>query len=331
MDENQGYTSVTVPVRLVASHGLSRPGFESRLRGALASSTANPAPGGDPFVMQFEAKDLTILGVDVAKFTVGSPAHVGDPQELAVEFVAGQTEEAIESFLRCFADALTASFAADQRNPWYGNLVVEVVWAGMRVARPSTPGAVALNVHASMTMTSEEARPLTTQVLKSLADSDLTEIFVEGMRANRPKAKYASWFIMVEEFERLATDSEFSSRFTPLFPTKAERRQVATASGLAGNALKRLQQFLGNPNHTLENRAEKLASLLQAVGITEIPTIKDGSIALDVAICDRLIDGRNALAHKGKSVDQDLLYTVLFPLSLRLMNYLDRRQDRAGQ
>jgi len=331
MSESQGYTSVTVPVRLVASHGVSRPGFQSVLKGAIASTVPNAAPGTDPFMMHFSAAHVVILGVEVDTFEVGPP--VGGSQELAVIFAVEQSEKAIAGFLRHLADALTASFAADQKDPWYGNLVVEIGWAGMRLKRPFAQvasGVVPLDVHASVMMTSEEARPLTPGLLEALSESDLTEIFVEGMRANRPKAKYAAWFIMVEEFERLATEPEFSDRFMPLFPTKAGRKAVAKASGLTGKALERLQQFLGNPNHTVENRAEKLSSLLLAVGIAEVPSLV-GKRAVNTTLCEQLIEGRNALAHKGKKVDEDLLYLVLFPLSLHLMNYLNGRSAAAGR
>jgi len=322
MHNDLGYVSVTVPVRLVGSHGISRPGFQAVRKGALSTVVANPAHGNAPFVHCFSATDIIVLGVEIASFEVGEPA--GGWQELKVAFVTEQTDGAIEGFLQRLADALTASFASGQLDPWYGNLVVEVGWGGMRLVRPPVPGVATLDLHDSLSMTSEEARPLSTQVLESLPDSDLTEIFVEGMRANRPKAKYISWFIMLEELERLATAAEFSHLCTPLFPTKAGRKEIAKASGLTGKQLERLQAFLGNPNHTAENRAEKLCALLNAIGITQVPALTT-TTPIDVDLCQRLIDGRNALAHKGTKVDENLLYLVLFPLSCRVMEYLNTR------
>lgn len=323
MSDRQGYVSVTVPVRLVGSHGVSKPGFESAVqKGTLSTAVTAPAPGEAPFDRRFSATDLVVLGFEITSFEVSEP--VEGWQELKVVFATAQTAEAIEQFLQRFANALTASFASGQRDPWYGNLVVEVGWGGMRLTRAAIPGVTTLGLHDSLSIAMEVNSPLSARALESLQDSSLTEIFVEGMRANRPRAKYISWFIMIEELERLATDPEFSHLFAPLFPKKEDRNAVAKASGLTGKPLERLRGFLGDPKHTVENRPEKLCALLQAIGIREVPALSTTTI-IDVDLCQRLVDGRNALAHKGTKADEDLLYLVLFPLSCRVMEYLNTR------
>lgn len=170
-------------------------------------------------------------------------------------------------------------------------------------------------------MTSKDHQALTAQKLEALTTSYLTEIFVDGMRANQPKAKYSNWFILIEELERLAT-SKFSCLFTPLFP-KAERKMIAKASGLGGDQLDRLRNFLGSPNHTMENRAEKLYAILKEIRLTEFMVIGDKKINVDLSLCEKLIESRNSLAHKGTKVDEDLLYNSLFPLSFQVLGYLN--------
>lgn len=322
------YVAVTVPIRLVASHGLSRPGFQSMRRGRFSSFLAEPPPPGtDPFVHRFSASDVTVLGVDLSVFEVGEPA--GEWQTLRVSFRQAQPAEAIEAFLRGFADALTASIALEQLDPWYGNLVVDIGWAGMRPERAPDPAlSMSLDPHASTSLTMEHAQALTAELLERLVTSDLTEIFADGMRANQPKAKYANWFIPLEELERLAM-SDFSGLFTPLFP-RPVRKAVAKASGLIGPPLERLQSYLGKPEHTVQNRAEKLHAILVEIGLTEFSVAEKTKVTVDLKMCERLIGTRNSLAHKGTRVEEDLLYNVLYPLSFRVMAYLNARQIAAS-
>jgi hypothetical protein len=328
MSDQQVYVSVSVPVRLVGSHGISKPGFDSATKGLLSTAVADPRPGQAQFVHRFSANDMTVLGTKITSFDVADPAEGW--QKLNVTFATEHTADAIQQFLQRWADALTVSFAAEQRDPWHGNLVVEVGWGQMRLNPAVVPGATNLHLHDSVSITVNEARPLSTEMLERLADSDLTEIFVEGMRANRPKAKYISWFIIIEEFERLATDAEFQGLFTSLFPKKKEERKaIAKASQLTGKPLERLQTFLGNPNLTVESRAEKLCALLKTIGITEVSALNTNTY-IDVDLCQNLIDGRNALAHKGNKVEEHLLYKVLFPLSCRVMDYLNTRDGGLG-
>ncbi|HEY1936044.1 MAG TPA: hypothetical protein VGG99_28905 [Acetobacteraceae bacterium] len=322
MAEDESYISAKIPVRLTGSHGISRPGFKSMRKGSLSTKLVNPSAGSPPFVHSFSATAITVLGFTIASFAVGEPADGW--QELKVIFAKEQTALAIEGFVLRLADDLTAFFAPSQRDLLYGNLIVEVDWARMWLERASVPESDRLNVQDSVSVTVDEPHSLTPQLLESLTETDLTQVFVEGMRANRPKAKYISWFVMIEELERLAVTAKFSHLFERLFPKKADRNRIANASGLTGKPLERLRSFLGDPNHTVQSRAEKLQSLLQEVGIKELPT-PNTTIVIDVNLCQKLINQRNNLAHKGTVVDEDLLYVVLFPLSCRVMEYLSSR------
>ena len=57
-----------------------------------------------------------------------------------------------------------------------------------------------------------------------------------------------------------------------------------------------------------------------------------GPIIVDQARCAALIEQRNKVAHKGSSIDKDLLYAVLFPLSRIALKYiLDRGAGTASE
>ena len=319
------FISANVPIRIAGSHGQNVPGFKSTRDGVFVSIVPEPPH----FTKQFLATDVTVLAVALETFAIEPPGANGW-QKLEVAFKERQTKESVIAFLERLSTALTALSSAGQRDPWYGNLVVEMDWFSLQFEKPRT-AAMAIDARGQLAMTSEDFTVLTAEKIEALGISDLTEIFVDGMRANQPKSKYLNWFIPLEELENLAS-TDFSHLFTPLFP-KTERSEIAKASKLTGGQLNRLKNFLGSPNHTVQNRNEKLSTILHAIGICELTTIKETKVPVDVTLCGRLTQGRNSLAHKGTKVDEDLLYNVLFPLSQRVLAYLDGRQrysNRSG-
>lgn len=310
------FVSVSVAIRLIGSHGVNVPGYQFSRHGGFAAFSENGADVRETFSFS----DITVLDLKLDTFLVGPPSK-HEPQgwqALTVHFKEPQISTAIEKFLRDLATALTASFASRQRDPWNGNLVVDIDWSGVRLNRP--PAAASIEPYAFTRITSKESRLLTAQQLESLGTSYLTEIFVEGMRAAQPKAKYSNWFIPIEELERLAT-SKFSSLFTPLF-TAAEQERIVKESRLAGSQLDQLKRFLRSPTNTVQSRAEKLYAILIKIGLIEFEVLENKKVNVDLCMCKTLINTRNSLAHKGSKIDEDLLYNVLFPLSFIVVKYL---------
>jgi hypothetical protein len=86
---------------------------------------------------------------------------------------------------------------------------------------------------------------------------------------------------------------------------------------------KRLHNFLSNPYLHHESRQEKLCTILHQIGVTEIPTLGNSPIKVDVSLCKRLIDGRNKAAHRGTHIDQELLYNALFPIAQAALTFLN--------
>jgi len=314
------FVSVTIQIRLTASHGFNEPGFQSSSSGTFST----PIEDAPHYVETVSHNSITVLGLELVTFSIAAPTN-REPhgwQSMTINFREPQTDKAIQTFLSNLAIAITASLAPSQRDPWYGNLFVDIDWFSIHL-NPLSSGAGNIDVSARMQMTAKHHQTLPVETLEGLTVSGLTEIFVDGMRSNQPKSKYSNWFIPLEELEQLAT-TDFKTLFTPLFPSTS-RAGVAKASGLTGTHLERLKGFLGNPNHTVQGRSEKLFEILKSLELLEIPTIKEEKITLDLKYCNRLIQGRNSLAHKGTKVDEDLLYNVLFPLSFRVLNYLITR------
>ncbi|WP_368508186.1 hypothetical protein [Bradyrhizobium lupini] len=297
------------PLRLVASHDIAQPGFQSARRGEFVLMGASSQDASTEIVL----RDLTILGVPLAKFVLRSPS--GDTRLLRVDFDRAMTEADAFSFIQRLADAWSATLADGQRDPWYGNLYVDIRWAGVKTITAHSGG-----ITASTQMTSIENVAVTPALLSAMRWSPLTDVFVEGMKASQPKSKFLFWFVLLEELEKR---EEFLSLFTPMFSAE-HKAQLQDAVRSNGPALQRLNSLLNNPTTTLEGRAAKLARIVVEVGGSSIDGLS-GPIVVDQARCAALIEQRNKVAHKGSSIDRDLLYTVLFPLSRIALKYiLDR-------
>ncbi|WP_223618948.1 hypothetical protein [Lysobacter sp. ESA13C] len=294
------------PLRLVASHDIANPGFQSARYGEFVPLEASSKDR----LAEIELRDLTILGVPLVKFTLARPS--GDTRLLRVDFDRAMTEPEAFSFLQKLADAWSAKLATGQRDPWYGNLYVDIRWAGVKTLTAQSGG-----MEGSLEITSLEGVPVTPAVLSALRWSPLTDVFVEGMKAQQPKSKFLFWFVILEELEKRA---EFVSLFTPLFSSeqKAQLQSVVRSDSVT---LQRLNGLLNNPTTTVEGRAAKLARIVDALGCSSINGLS-GPIVVDQTRCAALIEQRNRVAHKGSSINTDLLYTVLFPLSRAALNYI---------
>ncbi|WP_342162124.1 hypothetical protein [Methylobacterium sp. SD21] len=305
-----------VPLRLVASHDIAQPGFQSARRGEFVLMDASSQDASTEIVL----RDLTILGVLLVKFALQSPN--GDTRLLRVDFDRAMTEADAFVFIQRFADGWSATLADGQRDPWYGNLYVDIRWAGVKTLTAQSGG-----IEASMQMTSIEGVAVAPALLSALEWSPLTDVFVEGMKASQPKSKFLFWFVILEELEKR---KEFLTLFTPLFSAE-DKAQLQDAMRSNSPALQRLNGLLNNPATTLEGRAAKLAHIVEAIGGSSIDGLS-GPILVDQARCAALIEQRNKVAHKGSSIDRDLLYSVLFPLSRIALKYiLDRDAGTASE
>lgn len=298
------------PLRLMASHDIDYPRFQSARRGEIVRLGASEDRSAE-----IDLRDLTVLGTQLAKFTLERASS--GTRLLKIEFDRAITEADAFGFLQQLADAWSATLADGQRDPFYGNLYVDIRWADVKTLRAQSGG---IEITTLLQITSTEGVAVTPALLSALRWSPLTDVFVEGMKASQPKSKFLFWFVILEELEKR---EEFRSLFTPMFSTK-EKAQLQEVVRSNNAALQRLNGLLNNPMTTLEGRAAKLARIVDAMGSSTIDALS-GPIVVDQDRCVALIDQRNKVAHKGSSINTDLLYNVLFPLSRNALNYiLDR-------
>lgn len=294
------------PLRFRASHNIEEPGFASKRQAFFMAEGDDPdaAPG------MIEFRDLTVLDVAVTRFRMDAPSQ--DTRKVRVDFDRRLAEPDATAFIQRLADAWTEALAPRQKDPWYGTLYVDVQWSGFKLITERSGG-----VTDHLQMTSRQAVAVGRAGLEALRWSPLTDIFVEGMKASQPKSKFLFWFVILEELEKRP---EFVDFFTPMFTVK-EKAELLQAVAQNGAAVRRLNGLLNNPSTTTEGRPAKLLRILQEINVTEVAGLS-GAIPIDEVLCKRLIDQRNLVAHKGKAIDRDLLYTVLYPLSQAALAYI---------
>ena len=184
--------SFAIKVRLTPSHGMSRPGFSSAGKGVFVTPTT------DSFHPSVQLTSINVLGIDLRYFSIAEPS--GDWQTLKVDFEHPQSPDAVSQFLTEFANAFSASLAPRQRDPWYGNLFVDLNWSSLQLHLHGAENDINFSVSTHLSSTTNEI--VSREILSSLTSSPFHQVFVEGMRASHPRAKYHHWFVILEELEK---------------------------------------------------------------------------------------------------------------------------------
>jgi hypothetical protein len=311
MQETQ-IIAVTVPLRIRASHGIETRGFASESRGVLASNDA----ARNSLVPGFSARDLVILDLAVEQLTIGSDS--GEEQILQLRFAEAQTLERIDRFLVDLANAMSASMATDQKDAWHANLYVEIKAAALVPEYLPTGGGDVVRITDSVQLTRHHSVPITAEKLVALQVSPFTEIFADGIRAAQAKSKFIYWFVLLEELEKR---DEFRPLYNQLYSAE-EIEMILEKSGVGAGKLDRLKQFLRQPQLTAEPRHEKLAMILKTIGAERVKTIK-GDVEITPKLCRELIGQRNRVAHRGSKIDEFQMFSVLMPLALKALDYLN--------
>ncbi|WP_156470020.1 hypothetical protein [Acetobacter cerevisiae] len=297
-----------MPIRIEASPGMDVRGFSSSSTGFLCtpSATGQHAPG-------CILTSVTILGVTIARLEIGAVEN--DWQSMELEFSAPMKLDEIDSFLTRFADSFSVDMAKKQITPLHGMLTVTVRLTELVVLDPNDQSGQ-ITITDDLNITSKTATPVDPLCLQTFQGSALSQIFAEGMRNPDPKMKYISWFVVLEELEKL-----FS--FPSLF-SSSEISQITAAVTLTPAQTTRLSNMMKGPGVTVLSRSEKLYDILSNNNMGTVINI-NGTKTIDINDCKKLIKQRNLVAHKGTTVDTHTLYDILFPLAIEALAYIEGR------
>lgn len=299
---------IRVPIRIEASPGMDVRGFSSSSTGFLCttSATGQHAPG-------CVLTGVKILGITIARLEIGAVEN--DWQSMELEFAEPMKLDEIDSFLTRFADSFSVDMAKEQLAPLHGMLTVTVRLTELEVLDPNDHSGQ-ITIPDDLKIMSKTAIAVDPLCLQTFQGSALSQIFAEGMRNPDPKMKYISWFVVLEELEKL-----FS--FPPLF-SPSEISQIIAAVTLAPAQTTRLSNMMKGSSVTVLSRAEKLYDILSKNGMGTVSNI-NGVNTITLDDCKALIKQRNLVAHKGTTVDTNTLYDILLPLAIEALAYIEKR------
>lgn len=299
---------IRVPIRIESSPGMDVRGFSSSSTGFLCTAQAS---GG--YVPGCVLTGVTMLGVTIDRLKIG--AVEDDWQAMELDFAEPMKLVDIDSFLTRFADSFSVDLARNQKDPLHGMLTVTVRLTALEVL-DLNPNSGQIIMTDGLSIMSKTAIAVDAQRLPTYQGSALSQIFAEGMRNPDSKMKYISWFVVLEELEKLFN-------FAPLF-SPAEISQITAAVTLTPAQETRLRNMMKGPGVTVLSRAEKLLDILSQTGMGTVINI-NGVKTISLDDCKDLIKQRNLVAHKGTTVDTNTLYDILFPLAIEALAHIEGR------
>jgi hypothetical protein len=229
-----------------------------------------------------------------------------------LEAVMRDIDEAeADTFLDQFEVALTAHFGVAERNAYYGTVYVEFDRANLEW-EPDRTEAEGLHFAARTFMTSIENHAIAPEILPALGYDPLLQLYADGLRAGSAESKFFHWFIILEEF--LEKAKALNQDFSPLFDGADRQAVTQLAEQLGGRKRGNVLSILRS---TEQNRAEKLAVILNRLGIRSVSAM-GSSLNVTPELCESLIAQRNRLFHRGAHIDEGPLYTALFPIVTEL-------------
>jgi len=282
--------------RLLPSHGRNSRGFGAKRQDVLVEEVTL----GHDSCLSLSFSSLSI-----------SPAQDGG----RIEAVMLDADESVaETFLDQIEVALMAHFGLRELNGYYGTVYVECDRATLEwvIDRSDAAFSDGIQVTDRLFIKSTCEHKITTTELRELRYDPILQLYADGLRAGSAESKFFHWFIILEEF--LEKAKALNDGFTPLFDD-ADKKSIGELASLLGERKK--GNLLGVLRATNQNRAEKLAAILNQLGISDIST-PGLDLIVNTALCETLIAQRNQLFHRGAHIEEGPLYTTLFPIVTRL-------------
>jgi hypothetical protein len=291
---------LSCPFRLLTSHTRNERGFAA-LQGHLIAECRTEA--------------IHCLGIAFTRFAVrGAPAGHYLLEAASPEL---NTQNVLD-FLDRLEVALTAHFGANERNAYYGTPYIEFDRFNLELtpdAQPSAAdGTVAVTVVPRLSVAVTGDFDLSPDAVPGLACNPLLQLYADGLRASSAESKFFHWFIILEEFLEKKSD-KLDIQFKSLFSDE-DKAAVRTLANTLSDGRKKAG-LVNALAQTVEPRHEKLAAILQHLGIASVEA-PGCTLAITADVCQNLIRQRNQLFHRGAHIAEGPLYNALFPIVTEL-------------
>lgn len=319
-----GSTLLKIPFEIRSSHFVNIPGYRRE------SHPIYPYDKSD-FPSDL-IKDVYVNGYLISELAVnavsGGIKNYGHHScELTAEISGVLSRDVAIEIISSLRTILSAYWIKHARNPHSGLPVIDYDWRRfIHNIKPShaTPVETAssqvkineqLGFISHVGTAGEEPVQRLSDELKSVQSNVITELLVSGANANLSQSKFLMWFAILESFVE-ARDSPVDSQLY----NEGEQLKIRSFAGQFEGAKR--TTILSVLRKTAEPRAYKLYTRLLALGLSEI-TGCFGRREVTLKMCTNLIEARNKIAHRGRLVDDDLLFGSLLPICIKITEIKD--------
>jgi len=237
----------------------------------------------------------------------------GEIYEATVDFVDAINLADAKYFAEAFA-SLTTHYLSYDTNHYYGSPYIEIDFGAFYRHNGDGPGIrdhLSINIERTV-----QLKSLPTNVSEL---HELVHFYFLGMQSNNLKSKFFNLFLILEAIEASVIAR---SAFTDgtLF-SGHEKNLIAEAASKMGDNRKK-GVVLSVLSRTDQSRHDKLHSVLAALGITQFCALGEAVTPISVNLIKVLIEARNKLFHKGNSIDENLIWGKLIPITREIVKLL---------
>lgn len=282
-----------------SSHNINQIEFSGKSSYVLDEEFHMPCPYGN------EGTHITIKNHDAGKIKI----------EVCSENIDDKNKQA--EYLKKIATLLSSILGFRERNPHYGTpfITLDLHTFISQKEGPSHGGNLQLSD--SFSIESTHHVKFSSYEFSSIQETDLLSHYYNALKAEGEKSKFFHLFLILEILE----GCDLYKRTFPDGTLFSENEKTEIRAFAEKFSPHKKSALLGSLSRTEKFRNEKLLSIINAIGVTELNSIT-GKHLLDQSTIKDITIARNKLFHKSEEFDSNLLYNILFPLTTQIVEII---------
>lgn len=259
------------------------------------------------FGEKYEYNDISFLGKDIKELKLNKTSD--QKYKCLITFGQKLSEDQKKSFVEKFSFLITHKMAPNL-NHHYGSPYIQIDWANYYMSsKRGISDYVCLN--------SKDSINLDNFICYKKPLPEISRFYYYGMKSNNLKSKYFNLFLILEFLE-------YSDRYKQLFSGKAmfsaqEQEKIIELANSMKDSVKN-DTLKGILSRTQKPRAQKLLEILYDIGIPTVDFFEETSTPLTIEIVRKLIKTRNILFHQGETIDENIIWGTLIPLTRTIVD-----------
>lgn len=266
-----------------SSHDVNHIEFSGKSSFVLDEEFNIPCPYGN------KGTHITVKNQDAGKIKI----------EVSSENIEDKEKQA--EYLKKIAILLSSILGFREKNPYYGTPFITPNLHTFQSRREGPSRGSALQLSDSFSIESTTHVKFSDYDFSSIQETDLLNHYYNGLKAEGEKSKFFHFFLVLEVLEGC-------DLYKKLFPDGtlfSEEEKVEIRDFARKFSGPKKSSLLSSLSRTEKFRNEKLLSIINALGITELNSVA-GTHQVDQSTIKNITDARNKLFHKSAEFDQSL-------------------------